>query len=178
MYKDSRCEIVLRTSCAVQGNFYSWDSKHKRRSSENQLAKDRQWEPEVFLYQDLEELGVSTPRGFAELGGLSMLPPSLSLSTSAWRQAARSLSTFNSIRISTECSHLTRAILFRPCIVSVMLRKEFVWTQCSGQEHHLCHEAQTQMRTLTYSQMTLGKWLNLFLCGMSSSVSHWFGQSQ
>lgn len=125
MYKDSRHEIVLRTSCAVQGNFYSWDSKHKRGSSENQLAKDRQWEPEVCLYQDLEELGVSTPRGFAELGGLFMLPPSLSLSTSAWRQAARSLSTFNSIHISTECSHLTRAILLRPCIVSVMLRKEF-----------------------------------------------------
>lgn len=67
--------------------------KNKRGSSENQLAKDRQWEPEVCLHQELEELGVSTPRGFAELGGLSMLLPSLSLSTSAWRQAERSLST-------------------------------------------------------------------------------------
>lgn len=49
--------------------------KNNRESPEDRLAEKRQWGPEVCLRQDPEILSVSSPRGFAGLGGLSMPCP-------------------------------------------------------------------------------------------------------
>ena len=115
------------------------------------------------LHQDLEKLGTIASRGLLGLGGFSCFFSSLS-----WvpqdGDMEKEITNFNSILLSTECFHLALGVLLRLWIVSVMLRKEFVWipcretTKCSDQNMIFQPwSPDANKDSFTYSQMTLGK---------------------